>query len=117
MLTELFTNKQTVGSTVLSFLESNHLTSHPIIMVDNSHKSLNNAEAVLTTAGIDFKGLRYGRTDTRKNSFDPVLGIIELWALLYQDKILDDEEAAQIRKENPKVDYEECLDTWIQVYS
>lgn len=109
----IFTNKKPVGPAITAFL--NRLENKPskIIMVDNSLKSLNNAEESLMTTGIPFQGFRYGRSDILKQNFDPTIGTIQFFYFIAQEQIISDERALQVKESNPDVDYNALLDTWI----
>lgn len=110
----LFTNKQPEGPALLSFLKQNNLHPSSIIMVDNSRESLESVQEALMPTGIAFKGIRYGRADSLKESFDPTLGTIEFFALIHESKILSDAEAVDIKQNHSTVNYEAMLDDYIQ---
>lgn len=110
----LFTNKKNVGPALISFLETNQYQPSRIIMIDNSQKSLEIVEAALSTTNIAFTGWRYSRTDSHRDTFYPVLGIIEFIAFINENKILSDEEAIQYYSVHSEIDYEAWLDDLIR---
>lgn len=110
----IFSNKKAVGPALESFLKYTSYTPSQIIVVDNSHKALENVEAALAGKGIDFKGLRYGRADEQRAAFDPVLGTIQFLSFINEGKLLTDEEASQIRLDQSGIDYDSLLDALIQ---
>lgn len=109
----IFTNKKPIGQALLSFLQDNGYVPSKIIMIDNSRKSLEMVEAALAEVKISFTGLRYGHADAAKKEFDPIVGIIEFLAFIEGEKIISDEQAQQIRKDNADVDYEAVFETAI----
>lgn len=109
----IFTHKQPEGPAVISFLKRVPQQPATIIMIDNSRKSLESVESSLTSTGIHFVGLRYGKCDSRIENFDPELGTIEFFALLNENKIITDAEALKIKKRQPEVDYEAKLNEYI----
>lgn len=111
----IFTNKKPVGPAILSFL--NRLTFKPekIILIDNSYHTLENVETSLLSADIKFEGFRYGRADALKIDFDPILGNIQFMEFIKERKILSDEEALQIKQENPEKDFTKVLDAFILI--
>lgn len=109
----IFTNKKPVGPAILSFLNRLAYKPEKIIMIDNSHDSLENAEATLISTDVKFEGFRYGRADARKMNFDPILGHIQFIAFIKEGKMISDEEAIQIKQSNPEVNYTLLLDNCI----
>lgn len=109
----IFSNKKPVGPAILSFL--NRLAYQPkkIIMIDNSRDNLEDAEAALITTDIKFEGFRYGRSDALKKNFDPILGNIQFIEFFKNRKIISDEEAVQIKQNNPDLNFSELLDNFI----
>lgn len=109
----LFTNKKPVGPAILSFLERLENKPAKVIMVDNSLRSLQDAEEALLKTTIAFEGFRYGRSDILIINFDPIIGDIQFLAFVKQKEILSDEQAKQIKQANPDVDYSSLLDHYI----
>lgn len=110
----IFSNKKPVGPALLSFLKLLSNRPSKIVMVDNAHESLANAEAALESTGIEFKGIRYGLSDIRKKNFDPALGTLEFFAFKNEGKVMSDDEALQIKLAHPKIDYDALLDNFIK---
>jgi hypothetical protein len=109
----VFTNKEAVGPALLSFLSQCERKPFNVVMVDNSHLSLESAQQALESLGIPFTGIRYGRAD-KGEIFDPTLGTIEFFALMQEDKVLSDEEALNRMPVDKSINYEGFLDKYIQ---
>lgn len=109
----LFTNKQPVGPSLLSFLKGSPKQPSNVVMIDNSRDSLESAQESLSAAGISFTGIRYGRAD-QEEDFDPTLGTVEFFALINDGKILSDEEAVQVMPKDKTINYELMLDRYIE---
>ncbi len=110
----IFTNKNPIGPAIVEFLARNDLKPSRIILVGDDLADLKQAQQALSALNIDFQGLRYGRIDERKKSFDKDLGTIEFFAFYNDGKLLSDEEAAQIRAATPHVNYSAKLEEWIR---
>lgn len=110
----IFTSKQPVGETMVSFLK--RVTSKPtkVVMIDNSKEALELTEAALANSGIAFKGFRYGRSDSRKQAFDPVLGIIQFLVFEIEGRVMSDAEALQVKLDHPQENYEARLDDFLK---
>jgi hypothetical protein len=109
----IFTNKKPVGPAIVTFLNQMERAPSNVILVDNSRDNIESAEAALVAKNIKFEGFRYGRADQHKNNFDPVIGNIEFFAFINNRKILSDQDARQIQRNNPTVDYNKLLDNYI----
>lgn len=110
----LFTNKNPAGPGIVELLNlSGKKVSH-VIVVDNEVEPLEEVVTTLKGNGIESQGLRYARLDAFKRTFDPVLGTIEFLYFLDRQMLLSDEQAQQIKRENPSIDYEALLDAWIR---
>lgn len=110
----IFSGKKPVGPALIAFLENNDYTDPQIVMVDNSLKTLENVEAALATKNYAFTGFHYTGANSRKDKFNPMLGIIEFIAFIKENKILSDQEAIQISLENPEEDYRVRFDNLIR---
>lgn len=109
----LFTNKQPLGATLISFLKQSNQQPMNVVVVDRSYEALEEAEEVLALAGIPFTGIHYDKIDDVEE-FDPTLGTVEFFALINEDKILSDEDAMQMMPTDRSVDYEALLDKYIE---
>lgn len=110
----IFTCKKPVGPALVAFLYNNHLAPKKIVMVDNSRKSLENAQDALSTTKTEFIGLHYSRPDSNAKAFNPTIGTIEFLAFNEGGEIISDEKAEQIRLEHPEINYESLLDEFIR---
>lgn len=111
----IFTKKKDVGPAVFSFID--RLPSRPskVVLIDNSLDSLESTEQALLSKDIQFEGFRYGRADASKANFDAVLGTIEFFAFFNNShhRVMSDDDALQIKQNNPKVDFALQLDHYI----
>lgn len=110
----IFTNKQPEGPALLSFLKRIHWMPKKVIMIDNSREALENVEESLKSIGIQFIGLRYGRCDGRKQTFDPDLGTIQFFEYIKKGRVMYDEEAKKFKRENPGMPFEALLVDYIR---
>ncbi len=108
----LFTNKNPLGPAFAEFIATRKEKPSKIIIVDDSLEALQEVENILGNS--DYLGLRYGRIDERKNAFDPHIATIQFFAFINENRLLTDNEAIQIRKDNPETDYCVALDAWIR---
>lgn len=110
----IFTNKQPEGPALLSFLKRIPWVPRKIIMIDNSREALENVEEALKPTGIMFIGMRYGRCDGRKQTFDPDLGTIQFFEYIKKGRVMYDEEAKKFKREHPDMPYEALLVDYIR---
>lgn len=108
------------------YLDDKNSAIPKIVMVDNSTETLSSMNWVFGNA--NFVGLRYGRADVRKADFNPILGIIQFVAFFEYNRIMSDEEAAQvylnhphsdgpIEEEQPHINYQTYFEMAICLYS
>lgn len=113
----LFTNKKQAGPAFLDFFKEQGLIPARLILVDDDPEELGKVEENMLASGIDFQGLRYKKLDEWKLSFDATLGTIEFFAYLNEMKLMTDDEALEVKNQNPEVDYEKLLNAWILNFS
>ncbi|MBA3957185.1 MAG: DUF2608 domain-containing protein [Parachlamydiaceae bacterium] len=112
----LFANGHPIGQAVSTFVKDNAKFSR-VVMIDDSRKSLEAVNAALAGSNIEFIGLRYGHNDQMRDQFDPVLGIIELFALLEENRLMTDDEAQQMKDNQGAEFYHQKLDAYIRKHS
>lgn len=110
----IFTNKQPEGPAVISFLKRIPWITKKVVMVDNSREALENVEEALKATEIKFIGLRYGRCDGRKLSFDPDLGTIQFLEYVKKGRVMYDEEAKKYKAEHPDISFEALMVDYIR---
>lgn len=109
----LFTNKEPIGNAVVSFIEQSSRVPLNIVMIDNSLDALQEVQQALEFTGIQFTGIRYGRSDHHED-YDPSLGTVEFLAFISEGEILSDEEALKMMPKDKSINYEAILDKFIQ---
>jgi hypothetical protein len=112
----IFTDHQEKGPFLRNFL--NHMGLHPekIIFIDDSMKHIKSVDHVLTEMGIPCICFRYSRMDHFHSHFDPLIGNIQLEALIQKDQVLTDEEALNIARERPGLDPDYFVNQLIQAW-
>lgn len=112
----IFTQKKTEGMGLRDFLAALNETPKKVIVIENSAQNLKEIEETLSHQNIDFIGIRYGRADSKKAEFDPILGVIQFLAFVSsgETKVLSDQEALAIKMQHPHADRLEELDSWIK---
>lgn len=110
----LFSNDKPVGPVIFEFLKQLPEKPAKIIMIDNSNTALESAADALKDTGINFDGFRFNRSDINSANFDPVIGTIQFFAFINSKQIMSDEEALQVKQNNPNVDYDLLLNEYIR---
>ena len=78
------------GQAASEFLKALDRPVKKVLSIDDSRSHLESMEEVLGEMDIAFTGLRYGRRDSIKNDYNPVIADIQMEC---REKILSDEEA------------------------
>ena len=104
----IFTSGSPPGNAVSHFLKRTSLTK--VIIIDDRQRNLEDAEQIILQNDIAFTGFRYTKCDTRKERFDPTLGIIEFLKFLSTGEVISDDEAASIKELTPFIHYETLLE-------
>jgi Protein of unknown function (DUF2608) len=95
----LFTSHQLKGPILKQFLQEINFTPAKIIMVDDLNSHLQSVEQVAQEMNIPCACFRYKRLDQTKTMFDPMIGNLQLKALLTQGYIPTDEQASSWKTE------------------
>jgi hypothetical protein len=109
----LFTNKNPIGPSLVDFFEKTPSLPAHVVLVSDSAESLE--EGIESLAGIQVEalGLRYGQIDARKAAFDPDIGTLEFFAFFFQNELMTDEEAEELKALNAGFSMQLVLDLWI----
>jgi hypothetical protein len=97
----LFTNWELKGPRLAEFLRHIGFKPKKIVFIDDQLTHLASVEESLNEQQIPFIGFHYTRMHATEKNFDPLIGNIQLKYLLTEDRILTEDEALQIKKENP----------------
>jgi hypothetical protein len=95
----IFTSHQLKGPVLKQFLEEIQYTPAKIVMVDDMASHLQSIEQVAREMRIPCACFRYTRLDTTKSQFDPLIGNLQLKALLTQGYIPTDEQTTLWKNE------------------
>lgn len=109
----VFTKKKPAGTSLLAFLDRLETKPAKIIMIDDAEKNLKSVEEALEGRGIAFEGFRYSRTDENNAHFDPDLGTIEYFKFVFENQIMKDEEASELKSKPADISYADALDAFI----
>lgn len=90
----LFTSHQLKGPILKQFLQEIQYTPAKIVMVDDMASHLESIEQVLQEMHIPHACFRYKRLEETESQFDPLIGNLQLKALLTQGYIPTDAQAA-----------------------
>jgi hypothetical protein len=110
----VFTSQQLKGPVIKKFLEE--IQYHPIkvVMVDDMRIHLESAEEVLKSMNIPFEGFHYTRHADSNAAFDPLIGNLQLKALLTQGYVPNNEQTSlwksELLKTRPDLSPDFCLD-------
>ena len=72
------------------------------MFIDDKIDSLQTVDAAMEEMGIPFQGFAYNKTAKDHKDFDPMIANIQMEWLVFNQKLLSDEEAAQIKAEQFK---------------
>lgn len=97
----IFTNYQKKGPYLKAFLNNLDFKPEKIVFIDDCPEQVKSVEKAAEEMGISFSGFRYGKLDYFHEKFDPLVANIQLEQLIKNDRILSDEEALEIAKDNP----------------
>jgi len=109
----VFTNRQPIGPTLLSFLKKSGKQPINVVVIDHSREALESAQESFDSAGISFTGILYGDADDRKD-LDLTLGTVEFLSFIKEGQILSDKEALQTMPQDRSLDYDALLDKYIE---
>lgn len=70
-----------------------------IVFIDDKADSLQTVDAAMKEMGISFEGFAYNKTAQDHKNFDPMIANIQLEWLVFNNKLLTDAEATQIKAE------------------
>lgn len=93
----LFTSGSHKGKALFTFCEKIGLSPQKIVFINDKTTHLSEIEIEAEKRGVEFIGLRYSYSDAKKAKFSPELAHIQFTHSSF-DKILSDEEAAQLCK-------------------
>lgn len=97
----LFSNWEAKGPYLTEFLSRLKYTPSKVVVIDDTLVQIESVEKAMAELNIPFIGFYYTKLKERENKFDPAIGNIQLASLLQNNILLSDEEAAQIKTENP----------------
>lgn len=110
----IFTDHTPKGPYLARFLKLMDLHPKKIVFIDDSLSQIQSVEQTVESLGIEFSGLHYGKLAAFHATFNPLIANIQLEAYLKEGKILSDEEALKIAKNNPNLDPNYFLNSLIQ---
>jgi phosphoglycolate phosphatase-like HAD superfamily hydrolase len=88
----------TKGPALTAYLKRLEKLPKRIVAVDDKLSHVHNIESAIELLGIDFIGIRYGKTDERTKAFNPQIAALQM---KYLDAILSDEQALYLLELNP----------------
>lgn len=81
------------GPVLAAYLEKLETLPKRVVMIDDKLSHLENIASSLEPLGLDFIGIRYGKTDHKAKTFNPKIAELQLRHL---EKILSDEQALHL---------------------
>jgi hypothetical protein len=99
----IFTNHQLKGPILKQFLQNINYSPAKVVMVDDMISHLESVERVLSDLNIPCDCFHYTRLEDAKKNFDPLIGNLQLKALLTQGYIPTDEQATLWKNEMLKL--------------
>jgi hypothetical protein len=97
----LFANWEPKGPYLTEFLTRLKYIPSKVVVIDDTLGQIESVEKAMAEMNIPFVGFYYTKLKEKENKFDAAIGNIQLASLLQHGILLSDEEAAQIKTENP----------------
>lgn len=91
------TNTMDKGEMLTQLLKKTGYRPAKVVFIDDKIEGLESVQEAMKTLGIPFVGFAYNRTALDHKNYDPMIANIQLENLLFRNKVLSDDEAAQIK--------------------
>lgn len=112
----IFTDHREKGPFLKTFLNNMDLHPTKIVFIDDNMKQIESVESVVESMNIPYTGFRYANLDNFHKQFNPLIGNIQLEALLKNDQVLSDDEAFEIAQKNKDLNPDYFLNELIEVW-
>jgi beta-phosphoglucomutase-like phosphatase (HAD superfamily) len=86
------------GPAITAYLKRLEKLPKRVVAIDDKLSHVENIKSAVELLGIDFIGIRYGKTDERIKTFNPQIAALQM---KYLDAILSDEQALYLLELNP----------------